>query len=199
MARDVFETEAWFANLLAHGFERPPHKNWEWRLPALQHGHAAHLHLMQQSPGEPLAALSNYYSCLYGPVGSVEAIRRSRPRSGRRRFRRCDSLRVLPCFVCSRWMPSAWLAGLQNGLRAASYWSDRFFCFGNWYQPVPERRVWRVLAAASVGPSAQCGAWAAPTGPRWGLAHRDPHGRRSRPGCRIGRIPDGLRPKLEAA
>lgn len=31
MACDVFETEAWFANLLAHGFERPPHKNWEWR------------------------------------------------------------------------------------------------------------------------------------------------------------------------
>ena len=54
MACDVFETEAWFANLLAHGFERPPHKNWEWKLPALQHGHAAHLHLMQQSPGEPL-------------------------------------------------------------------------------------------------------------------------------------------------
>ena len=74
MACDVFETEAWFANLLAHGFERPPHKNWEWQLPALQHGHAAHLHLMQQSPGEPLAALSTYYSCLYGPVGSVEAI-----------------------------------------------------------------------------------------------------------------------------
>lgn len=139
MACDVFETEAWFANLLAHGFERPPHKNWEWKLPALQHGHAAHLHLMQQSPGEPLAALSNYYSCLYGPVGSVEAIR---DLSAPQWQAAVQALRQLAGASVLRLQPldaeSAWLAGLQNGLRAAGYWSDRFFCFGNWYQPVPD-------------------------------------------------------------
>src|SRR5690606_5916246 len=74
MPGDIFETEAWFSNLLAHGFERPPYQHWVWPLPAPPHGDAAHLHLMQQLPGGPLVALSNYYSCLYGPVGSAETV-----------------------------------------------------------------------------------------------------------------------------
>ena len=70
MPGEVFETEAWFANLLAHGFEQPPHQH---RIVPLNDSGAC-LHLMQQTSGAPLASLANYYSCLYGPVGMAGGV-----------------------------------------------------------------------------------------------------------------------------
>ena len=138
MPGDVFETEAWFVNLLAHGFECTPHQHWTCPLPVPSGAGVAHLHLMQQAPGEPLAALSNYYSCLYGPVGPADAVRDLSPLQWQALAR---ALRQLPGGAVLRLQPldanSAWLAALQGGLQAAGYWTDRFFCFGNWYQIVP--------------------------------------------------------------
>ena len=139
MPGEIFETEAWFANLLAHGLEQAPHRHWRWSLPCAPAGDCAHFHLMQQLPGGPLLALSNYYSCFYGPVGSAETLLELSAAQWRdavqvlRRSRGCSVLRLQPLDA-----DSAWLAALQNGLRAAGYWTDRFFCFGNWFQPVPE-------------------------------------------------------------
>ncbi|WP_240964688.1 GNAT family N-acetyltransferase [Acidovorax sp. SRB_24] len=138
MPEDVFETEAWFANLLAHGFERAPQQHWKWPLPVSSHGGTAYLHLMQQMPGKPLSALSNYYSCLYGPTGPLEAIHGLSAGQWRAAAK---ALRHIPGGEVLRLQPldddSPWLAALQSGLQAAGYWTNRYFCFGNWYQTVP--------------------------------------------------------------
>jgi hypothetical protein len=72
-------------------------------------------------------------------VGSAEAIDELSASQWRAAAK---ELRQFPGGAVLRLQPldadSAWLAGLQNGLRAAGYWTDRFFCFGNWYQPVPD-------------------------------------------------------------
>lgn len=135
MPGEVFETEAWFANLLAHGFEHPPHQH---RIVPLNDSGAC-LHLMQQTSGDPLASLANYYSCLYGPIGMSDGARGS---SAVNWPTVAQLLRRLPGGAVVQLQPldadSAWLAALQEGLHAAGYWTDRFFCSGNWYQPVPD-------------------------------------------------------------
>lgn len=68
---DLFQTKAWFKLLLAHGFEQAPHAVHVLQLPALAGDSQACLHLMQRFPGSPLVALSNYYSCLYGPESTL--------------------------------------------------------------------------------------------------------------------------------
>ena len=138
MAEDVFHTEAWFANLLAHGFAHPPHRHGVWQLPAPEAGAPAGLPWMQQTPDGPWLALGNYYSCLYGPVGAAEALQSLSAAQWRAA---AQALRALPGSAVVRLQPldggSAWLAALEAGLRGNGFWVDRFFCFGNWYQPVP--------------------------------------------------------------
>jgi hypothetical protein len=139
MSADLFESDAWFGNLLAHGFEQPPQA---FKLPLLSPtGQAlAHLHLMQPTPGAPLASLSNYYSGLYGPVpvvpGGVEQVAPAQWQAA------AQAMRAMPGGAQLRLHPldsaSAWLPALERGLREAGYWSQRYFCFGNWYQPVTE-------------------------------------------------------------
>ena len=135
---EVFQTEAWFANLLAHGFERPPHALKTWSLGAPSPDGQVGLPLMRLQPGGPLLGLSNYYSCLYGPVGSGKALAGLSAAQWREA---AGALRRWPDAGVLRLQPldadSAWLAALQQALREAGYWTDRFFCFGNWFQPVP--------------------------------------------------------------
>lgn len=136
---DLFSTEAWFANLLAHGFEQSPHWHGTWTLPALPGAAQARLRLMQEQPGGPLLSLGNYYSCLYGPQGAAEALVVLSPAQWREavaalwQSRGSGVLRLQPLDA-----DGAWLAALQAGLGSAGLWTDRFFCFGNWFQPVPE-------------------------------------------------------------
>ena len=138
MTAEVFQTEAWFANLLAHGFERPPHALKTWSLGAPSPDGQVGLPLMRLQPGGPLLGLSNYYSCLYGPVGSGKALAGLSAAQWREA---AGALRRWPDAGVLRLQPldadSAWLAALQQALRGAGYWTDRFFCFGNWFQPVP--------------------------------------------------------------
>ncbi len=135
MSGDLFQTQAWFDNLLAHGFENAPLRHHPLPLPVPPGAAPAHLHLMQAAPGAPLAALGNYYSCLYGPVGDTAAL------TAAHWERAARALRGLPGSAVLRLQPldagSAWLPALEQGLRAVGYRTDRFFCFGNWYQPVP--------------------------------------------------------------
>ncbi|MBS0508539.1 MAG: GNAT family N-acetyltransferase [Proteobacteria bacterium] len=94
---------------------------------------------MQQLPGGPVQALGNYYSCLYGPIGSARGLaglsvsQWSEAVRALRRSHGASVLRLQPLDA-----DSAWLMALQQGLRGAGYLTDRFFCFGNWFQPVPE-------------------------------------------------------------
>lgn len=139
MAGEVFETEVWFANLLAHGLERPLHSHGRWSLGGATSDQVVYFPLMQQRPGGPLQALSNYYSCLYGPVGAAQELK---DLSTARWYDAVQALRRWPGASVLRLQPlasdSVWLTGLQEGLREAGYWTDKFFCFGNWYEPVPE-------------------------------------------------------------
>ena len=140
---DLFHTEAWFALLLAHGLERAPHAQHVLPLPVSARGFAARLHLMQQQPGAPLVALSNYYSCLYGPASldglcgmdGADAV------ASADWVTAAQALKRLPGSAVVRLQPldadAPWLAGLEVGLRAAGYRTARYFAFGNWYQPVP--------------------------------------------------------------
>lgn len=132
MSLEVFQTEAWFAHLLAYGFERAP----------LQHGvwdAALGFPVMQSSARGPVLALANYYSGLYGPVGTLPDVPH---RSGAQWQAAVQLLRTRFDTAVLRLQPldadSAWLAALEQALRRAGWWTDRFFCFGNWYQPVPE-------------------------------------------------------------
>ena len=140
MAADLFHTDAWFALLRAHGLERAPHTQQALPLPALAGEPAAWLHLMQQHSGAPLVALSNYYSCLYGPA-SLEGLAGAEAAAGVDWAAAALALKRLPGSAVVRLQPldagAAWLAALEGGLRASGYRTARYFAFGNWYQPVP--------------------------------------------------------------
>lgn len=137
MPTDIFQTQAWFDNLRAHGFETPPQVH-SVALPAdgADGAAPAHLHLMPWEEAGVLGSLSNYYSCLYGPVASgaaLEAMTHPRWREVAR------AIRSLPGSSVLRLQPldaqADWLARLEPALRASGYFTDRYFCFGNWYQP----------------------------------------------------------------
>lgn len=129
---DVFQTRAWFANLLAVGFMEPPGHLALWWPPQERQ---LCLHLMREQNGKGLASLSNYYSCLYGPEGFAQDLHEPDWRL------LCGAIGSLPDSFVIRLQPldvtSSWLGALERGLRETGYWTDRFFCFGNWYQPVP--------------------------------------------------------------
>ena len=138
MPGDLFETEDWFANLLAHGFEQPPHQHRAWQLPSAPRGEAAHFHLMQQRPGGPLVALSNYYSGLYGPVGSAESIHEL---SALQWQAAVKALRRLPGSAVLRLQPlddaRNWLPALEAGLRTAGFWTSRYLSVSAASGPAP--------------------------------------------------------------
>ena len=129
---DLFQTRAWFDNLLAHGFATPP-----TRLQACQFTAAGEvcLPLMRSDAALGVSGLSNYYSCLYGPEGPVLSMTPSDWRLIAAQVHELPGSAVLQVQPLDAAAP--WLSGLENGLRATGYWTDRFFCFGNWYQPVP--------------------------------------------------------------
>lgn len=139
MPGDLFQTAAWFQNLQASGFERPPVFHALPLAPGEPGGAgAARLHLMQSTAGGPLQACSNYYSCLYGPMADSATLQSLNPLRWRDAAR---ALRRLPGSSVVRLQPldadAAWLRSLEAGLQAAGYWTDRYFCFGNWFQPAP--------------------------------------------------------------
>lgn len=139
MSPDVFQTEAWFAHLLAQGFEQPLLRQGVWPLSAAS---ALGLPVMQQTPRGPVLALGNYYSGLYGPVGALEGMAGLESLSAAQWQAAVHVLRSRFDAAVLRLQPldaeSVWLAALEKGLRSVGWQIDRFFCFGNWYQPVPE-------------------------------------------------------------
>ncbi len=88
------------------------------------------LPLLRQGRG--LVSLSNYYSGLYGPIGDgngsatwlvvCDYLRASRPAPGYIKLQPLDA-------------NSAFFGEMRGALDAAGYWTDSYFCFGNWYLP----------------------------------------------------------------
>ena len=129
-ADELFYSAAWFENLLANGFMVSVHR-YVVRLdtPA---GPVV-LNLMSAQDGYGLTGLANYYSGLFGLQGYA-----GEPM-------RCDAfvadLRQLPGSAVLNLHPldaeAPWLAPLERGLGREGYQTNRYFCFGNWFQPVP--------------------------------------------------------------
>lgn len=127
----IFQSALWFELLASHGFEQAvsPLAADVGSLPG-----AAQLRLISDRSCGGIESLSNYYSGLYGPVGS------------RRNEVLADWLQAVGFVrsecepVCWRLHPldaqAAWVTDLTDALKAGGYWTDRYFCFGNWYQPV---------------------------------------------------------------
>ena len=137
----LFQSEAWLELLLRHGLERSPVRFWRLALPlkdevAPAGARGGHLHLMQQRESGPLQSLSNYYSGIYGPVwapgGSAADVDWERLGQEMRRLSGGAITELRPLDA-----QGVFLARIEAGLRRAGYWCDRFFCFGNWYCPVP--------------------------------------------------------------
>lgn len=136
----MFEQAAWFDLLAAQGLAAPPLRRWDWPL-----GPGVQLPLMQLQAGGPWQALSNYYSGLYGPLhdglGAPEALAALAALAPAQWQAAIALLRAQPGGHGLRLQPldadASWLPLLQGQLRRAGYWTDRFFCFGNWFQSVP--------------------------------------------------------------
>ncbi len=133
---ELFQTAAWFDTLGAHGFESAP-QLLRLALPADAHGVQGQLPLMHAGGRQPLSALANYYSGLYGPCGPEGCP----PDLTAAQWQAvAQALRQLPGGAVLRLQPldpgSTWLSALESGLQAAGFRTERFFCFGNWYLPV---------------------------------------------------------------
>ncbi len=131
----VFQSVPWFALLERHGFDR----NIEvMAFPIGGHESAAVLHLMAAGERDHVESLSNYYTGLYGPFGCLQSLQ------AEDWLRLVRSVRASLSPAVWRLHPldaqAAWVTRLTNALRAAGYWTDRYFCFGNWYQPVEPGR-----------------------------------------------------------
>lgn len=130
-ATELFETSAWFECLLSYGFVMAPeHHELRWPTPYGE----VFLHLMRADKNACLTALSNYYSCLYGPIGPAHVATTEDWHIAASHIRRCPGSAVVQLQPLDA--QAAWLVGLENGLKAIGYTTDRYFCFGNWYHPV---------------------------------------------------------------
>lgn len=137
---EVFASAPWFQALVAAGFEQPVRPLW---LVAPDAGHGEPLALGLQRVSGGLSALSNYYSALWAPLGADQATPGVwQALAGALRQAGGRVVRLQPLAA-----QAPWLAGMEAGLRGAGYWTDRFFCFGNWHLPVQGRSAADLFAA----------------------------------------------------
>jgi len=133
-ASDLFCTLQWFELLSTHGFDRQA----GLRLLLARNAAGAPCLALPLVHGTQVTGLSNYYSCLYGPVapaGQVDAA----------------ALDALCLHLKKTHNPAAVLrlaplddAGpfaqpMLAALRRAGFWADTYFCFGNWHLAVANR------------------------------------------------------------
>jgi hypothetical protein len=146
---DVFLTQEWFANLAATGFDsaaRP--RLWAFE----QDGRIVGCVPMadgfrSDAPmGTTLASLSNYYSCLYGPIVPGKALPAQAWATLARAIRQNpDHWPVIDFHPLDT--ESDFFSGMLAGLKAGSYWTDTLFCFGNWFFEVEGRDYSQYLAS----------------------------------------------------
>ena len=131
---DLFFTPAWFELLRSHGLAQPPHAHEALELPASSGGAPALLPLMQGRRAGGWAALSNYYTGLYGPVGDLTRLTADDWALAARQLRRWPGgglLSLGPLDAATHWLPQLMQGWARAGYRA---WQEP--AFGNWYQPV---------------------------------------------------------------
>lgn len=138
---DFFCTASWFEILLSYGFDPSA----RLKLFVLEDADRplACLPMVDRMTAEDsnpttLNALSNYYSCLFAPLGSPELV----PEAGWQQL--CLAIKTSSqCWPIINLRPldrdSSVFDGLFRGLRKTGYWVDSYFCFGNWYLPIAGR------------------------------------------------------------
>lgn len=123
----LFQSLAWFENLYAHGLNPAS----PLLLAADEQGC---LPLLDE--GDRICGFANYYSSLFGPIGTLPA---SMDIAFQLTKRAQIDLHPLdaqtPCFQ-----------QLKQALTTAGYWVDDYFCFGNWYLEVAGRSYAAYLA-----------------------------------------------------
>lgn len=126
-AGDIFQTMAWFENLAGQCFTPPA------RLRLLLADDAASTTCLPLvSQGHTLQSLSNYYSSLYGPVGSGDPVPTHAWDAICRQLREGpDNPAVIDLHPLDA--ESIVFRDLLAALAAAGYWADSYLCFGNWY------------------------------------------------------------------
>lgn len=131
---DFFCTLAWFETLAREGFtDDAPCPLAVLRPPAPATPVCVPLRV-----GTVLAGLSNYYTSLYAPVGDAGSVPETLWAALARQLRRVPGYRG-QVLLQPLDAAGAFLARLQPALASAGYWTDRFFCFGNWYLLVEGR------------------------------------------------------------
>jgi len=153
---DVFCTLPWFENLAWFGLEATELQQPQCQLLLASDTASGSLVCLPLMGGATLQSLSNYYSSLYSPLIWQAASGQPSAVAPGTWLAMGQHLRQHP----ARWpvitlspldADAAFLAPLQSGLAKAGYWTDRFFCFGNWYLTVAQRSF---EAYASTLPSA---------------------------------------------
>ena len=135
-AAELFVSQPWFDNLLAHGFDQvvtPVACRW-----STSEG-PANLPLMREGARGPLRSVANYYSGLFGPVASEQQLGATDWDEVARQLRHAPGsavLQIQPLDVDSTWLPQ-----LEAGLRRCGLPHGSLLLLR---QPVPAGRTWAV-------------------------------------------------------
>ncbi len=145
---DFFCTLDWFENLARHGFEAGDVANRVQLLFCVSTtlGQATCLPVLV---GNPVSSLSNYYTSLFGPIhwvrqgvdvkhtdqaGFHQAAAEGFAALIGKQLPRLSELRLQPMDL-----GSVFANKFEAALASAGFWTDRYFCFGNWYLKVNQR------------------------------------------------------------
>lgn len=140
---DFFCSLAWFENLARYGLAADgEHKASLYLLVISDESNNARICLPLLN-GTQLTGLSNYYASLFGPVILHPDT------SAQLTAKAWDTVALHLRQVPSRWpmitlspldTDSSFYQQFSKALARAGYWVDRFFCFGNWYLIVADRK-----------------------------------------------------------
>lgn len=143
-ARAIFQSLDWFEHLARHGMPPGIRLDLVCTTPSANDPAAPPTCLPLIRTPRGLASLSNFYSGLYGPTGgegSTEGwlavcrhLRTIRPRPAQIKLQPLDA-------------EGGFYAKVRDALAAAGYWTDSYFCFGNWYHRTDGCRFEDYLAA----------------------------------------------------
>lgn len=133
---DLFCTLEWYENLARKGLDPRTQLHLLavedcFRQTAFCLPLASHMRVADFGAGA-LVGLSNYYSSLYGPIGDVSELSADDWRSVCRQFRGRDRqwpiINLQPLDTATPFFHR-----ILAALAGEGYWTDTYFCFGNWY------------------------------------------------------------------
>lgn len=129
-----FEQQAWFELLLRDGMEASPQSLHALPVLSMTGQEVGRLHLMRPQGQRLLRSVDTYYSPVFGPVWGhdvSEAVRWLDVAASIKQLPDAGVLRLQPLEAEGQF-----LLNMLQALRSTGYAVDRYFCFGNWYEPI---------------------------------------------------------------